>query len=178
MFIGTYAKGMNVVHLVKSIIAAAMLLAYYILLCSGCTYEGVMLVFMLLVALLLLLGDFVDVIDDVSSGGGDGGRDSDSGGDGDGDGDSDGDVCIGGGEGDGGYYQLCTFTACCFAWWLVEQPYRLDIWLTGWSRDEWESFRTHIFLMETKAINRWHFHDLLDDNLMQNSRIYFLYVSL
>ncbi|KAI9589339.1 hypothetical protein GQX74_007508 [Glossina fuscipes] len=124
-----------------------MLLAYYILLCSGCTYEGVMLVFMLLVALLLLLGDFVDVIDDVSSGGGDGGRDSDSGGDGDGDGDCD--VCIGGGEGDGGYYQLCTFTACCFAWWLVEQPYS--------------------FLMETKAITRWHFHDLLDDNLMQNS---------
>uniref|UniRef100_A0A1A9VY79 Uncharacterized protein n=1 Tax=Glossina austeni TaxID=7395 RepID=A0A1A9VY79_GLOAU len=132
---------MNVVHLVKSIIAAAMLLAYYILLCSGCTYEGVMLVFMLLVVLLLLLGDFVDVIDDVSSGGGGGG----GGGGGDRDGDSrcDEDVCTGG-EGDGGYYQLCTFTACCFAWWLVEQPYRLDIWLTGWSRDEWESFRTHI----------------------------------
>uniref|UniRef100_A0A1B0ADT5 Uncharacterized protein n=1 Tax=Glossina pallidipes TaxID=7398 RepID=A0A1B0ADT5_GLOPL len=117
-----------------------MLLAYYILLCSGCTYEGVMLVFMLLVVLLLLLGDFVDVIDDVSSGGGGGGgggRDGDSGGE--------EDVCTGG-ESDGGYYQLCTFTACCFAWWLVEQPYRLDIWLTGWSRDEWESFRTHMYI--------------------------------
>uniref|UniRef100_A0A1A9W8K6 Uncharacterized protein n=1 Tax=Glossina brevipalpis TaxID=37001 RepID=A0A1A9W8K6_9MUSC len=92
-----YAKGMNVVHLLKSIIAAAVLLAYYnILLSSGCTYEGVTLVFMLLVVLLLLLGDFVDVIDDVNGGGG-----------------CDGDSAVfTGSDGGGGYYQFYTFTAC------------------------------------------------------------------